>query len=548
MQRVLLPMIAACLTTQQGMAQEDKEIVLPHGKCGTAMLWQKEMGNSNMESRAIGSYNPQYVPHTGNITIPVILVNFKDVQFTINNPKEAFEQFFNGTEQTSMGNGNTKNHGSVAGYFSDMSSGTFTPTFKIYGPVTLDNNEQVYGGNTHNTNADEDPRKLVIDAIAKLQSSSERISDATAFCSDGSNVDCVYIIYAGVGQNYSTYPNAKQDVATAVWANTSTVSGSLAGKNLHWYSMAGELTPVKLNSSESINTSNGTIPCIAGVGVTCHELSHALGLPDFYPTSASAQVDNQEMEYWDLMDGGEYANNGFSPTAYTAWEKQQMGWPVSITELTADQQVTMDNSTEAGGTAYKIVNPDNSDEYFMLESIQKKNWNQHQYGSGLLVYHVNEPNHGTVNIYDIYNNKKGFPGMAIVPADGACLSAYVEADIDDYYTSLKGDLFPGTGNVSNMSVTELSDNHAQPNWCWYKADKTATLATNKALKNITYDTASGIITFNYVHDVASGIVNIEQDKSSSHKIYTLDGRYVGQDLRVLPRGIYIIGGKKIVKS
>lgn len=548
MQRVLLPMIAACLTTQQGMAQEDKEIVLPHGKCGTAMLWQKEMGNSNMESRAIGSYNPQYVPHTGNITIPVILVNFKDVQFTINNPKEAFEQFFNGTEQISMGNGNAKNHGSVAGYFSDMSSGTFTPTFKIYGPVTLDNNEQVYGGNTHNTNADENPRKLVIDAIAKLQSSSESISDATAFCSDGNNVDCVYIIYAGVGQNYSTYPNAKQDVATAVWANTSTVSGSLAGKNLHWYSMAGELTPVKLNSSESINTSNGTIPCIAGVGVTCHELSHALGLPDFYPTSASAQVDNQEMEYWDLMDGGEYANNGFCPTAYTAWEKQQMGWPVSITELTADQQVTMDNSTEAGGTAYKIVNPDNSDEYFMLESIQRKNWNQHQYGSGLLVYHVNEQNHGIVNIYDNYNNKKGFPGMAIVPADGACLSAYVEADIDDYYTSLKGDLFPGTGNVSNMSVTELSDNHAQPNWCWYKADKTATLATNKALKNITYDTASGIITFNYVHDVASGIVNIEQDKASSHKIYTLDGRYVGQDLRVLPRGIYIIGGKKIVKS
>ena len=77
MQRILLPMIAACLTTQQGMAQEDNEIVLPHGKCGTAMLWQKEMGNSNMESRAIGSYNPQYVPHTGKITIPVILVNLK---------------------------------------------------------------------------------------------------------------------------------------------------------------------------------------------------------------------------------------------------------------------------------------------------------------------------------------------------------------------------------------------------------------------------------------------------------------------------------------
>ncbi len=548
MRKLLLSTIAACLWAMQGAAQEGNEIILPHGKCGTSMIIERERATNRIASRAIGSQYPSYVPHKGSIAIPVILVNFKDVHFSINKPREAFEQFFNGTEQKSMGNGNAKNHGSVAQYFSDMSSGAFTPKFKIYGPVTLDKDETYYGGNTHGSNSDEKPRDLVKDAIAKLQSSSEKIDDATAFCADGTSVDCVYILYAGVGQNYSTYPNATDDVATAVWANTSTVSGSLAGKNLHWYSMAGELTPVKLNSSESINTSNGTIPCIAGVGVTCHELSHALGLPDFYPTSASAQVDNQEMEYWDLMDGGEYANNGFSPTAYTAWEKQQMGWPVSITELTADQQVTMDNSTEAGGTAYKIVNPDNSDEYFMLESIQRKNWNQHQYGSGLLVYHVNEPNHGTVNIYDTYNNKKGFPGMAIVPADGACLSAYVEADIDDYYTSLKGDLFPGTGNVSNMSVTELSDSHAQPNWCWYNADKTATLATNKALKNITYDTASGIITFNYVHDVASGIVNIEQDKASSHKIYTLYGRYVGQDLRVLPRGIYIIGGKKIVKS
>lgn len=136
------------------------------------------------------------------------------------------------------------------------------------------------------------------------------------------------------------------------------------------------LTPLYLNSNEVFDTKEGTVPCIAGVGVTCHELSHALGLPDFYPTSASAQVDNQEMEYWDLMDGGEYGDNGFYPTAYTAWEKKQMGWPVVITELDGDQQVTIANSTEEGGTAYKITNPDNSNEYFMLESIQRKGWSQ----------------------------------------------------------------------------------------------------------------------------------------------------------------------------
>lgn len=547
MRKLLLSTIAACLWVMQGAAQEGNEIILPHGKCGTSMIIERERAANGIASRAIGSFYPSYVPHTGSIAIPVILVNFNDVHFSIKKPREAFEQFFNGTEQKSMGNGNAKNHGSVAQYFSDMSSRAFTPTFKIYGPVTLDQDETYYGGNTHGNNSDENPRDLVKDAIAKLQSSSEKIDDATSFCADGNSVDCVYIIYAGVGQNYSTYPNATDDVATAVWANTSTVSGTLAGKSLRWYSMAGELTPLYLNSNEVFDTKEGTVPCIAGVGVTCHELSHALGLPDFYPTSASAQVDNQEMEYWDLMDGGEYGANGFYPTAYTAWEKQQMGWPVDIQELSSDQQVTIANSTEEGGTAYKITNSDNKNEYFMLESIQQKGWNSYQYGNGLLVYHVNKPNNGTVNIFDTYNNIKGYPGMAVVPADGACLSSYLDANKDTYTSSLRGDLFPGTGNVTNMNVMELSDANVQPNWCWYNSDKTEKLPTNKALRNITYDSSTGIVSFNYVHDTTTSIKGIEHNETTTKRIYTLDGRYVGQDFNALPHGIYIIGGKKIVK-
>ncbi|HCJ46777.1 MAG TPA: peptidase M6 [Prevotella sp.] len=547
MRKLLLSTIAACLWVMQGAAQEGNEIILPHGKCGTSMIIEQKRAANGIASRAIGSFYPSYVPHTGSIAIPVILVNFNDVHFSINKPREAFEQFFNGTEQKSMGNGNAKNHGSVAQYFSEMSSGAFTPTFKIYDPVTLDQNETYYGGDTHGSNAGENPRGLVIDAIAKLQSSSEKIDDATSFCADGNSVDCVYIIYAGVGQNYSTYPNATDDVATAVWANTGSISGSLANKSLRWYSMAGELTPVYLNSNEEFDTENGTVPCIAGVGVTCHELSHALGLPDFYPTSASAQVDNQEMEYWDLMDGGEYGANGFYPTAYTAWEKQQMGWPVDIQELSSDQQVTIANSTEKGGTAYKITNPDNKNEYFMLESIQQKGWNSYQYGNGLLVYHVNEPNNGTVNIFDRYNNTKGYPGMAVVPADGACQSSYLDANKETYYSSLRGDLFPGTGNGTNMNVMELSDTNVKPNWCWYNSDKTEKLPTNKALRNITYDTSTGIVSFDYVHDTTTGIKGVERNEATTKRIYTLDGRYVGQDFNVLPHGIYIIGGKKIVK-
>lgn len=44
-----------------------------------------------------------------------------------------------------------------------------------------------------------------------------------------------------------------------------------------------------------------------------------------------------------------------------------------------------------------------------------------------------------------------------------------------------------------------------------------------------------------------GITTNPSDKRADNKIYTLDGRFVGTDASVLPRGIYVIAGKKIVK-
>ena len=44
-----------------------------------------------------------------------------------------------------------------------------------------------------------------------------------------------------------------------------------------------------------------------------------------------------------------------------------------------------------------------------------------------------------------------------------------------------------------------------------------------------------------------GITTNPSDKRADNKIYTLDGRFVGTDASVLPHGIYVIGGKKIVK-
>lgn len=563
MKKLLLSLIAASLWTMQGTAQQQlPKVVDKNGnlmdmptfdspeveniarkRCGTFM---ESLSNSkNGQTRAV-STTPNYVPHEGTINIPVILVEFKDQKFSVNKPKEAFDQFFNGTTQTDLGNGNQYNYGSVSQYFQAMSSNTFKPTFKVFGPVTLDQNETYYGGSNDSGN-DEKPNKLIDDAIAKLKASGEAIKDATVFCKDGKTVDCVYIIYAGVGQNIG-------GANTTVWAKTGSASGStLAKKVIRWYSMASELSGLKAKDNSIM---------IAGVGVTCHEFSHALGLPDIYPsvgTSSGYAKNNQNMEYWDLMDGGEYTyNGGYCPTPYTAWEKEQLGWPVDIQTLDENQSVTMPTSTEQGGTAYKIVNPSNSHEYFLLENIQKKGWNTHQYAYGLMVYHVNEPSSGTIYMGTKLNDTEGYPGMAIVPADGLCASndikdnhAKVEINgknADKYIEQLRGDLFPGTfSSLETLNVTELSDEHYRPNWHWYKSGNSGYEKTNKALQNITYDTTTGTVAFNYVHDTTTGIKGIEHMGAATKRIYTLDGRYVGQDFNALPHGIYIIGGRKIVK-
>lgn len=540
MKNTIISLMLCCLPLSAVCAQDDWGPVIPHRRCGTSMnLEQEEAARAKSQHKVISTAE-KYVPHTGTVTVPVILVNYKDTKLTVNNPQAAFEQFFNGATQENLGNGNHYNYGSVSKYFSDMSSGEFNLKFKVYAPVTVDSLEAYYGGKDANSSKGEKHEQLVKDAIEKLAASGQvSDDDVTSFCNGGSTIDCVYIIYAGCGQNYG-------GAATAVWANTTKAkTTTFGGKTVRWFSMAGELTPYKVDNDGNVN-SDGTIPMISGIGVTCHELSHALGLPDIYPTASNARIDNQEMEYWDLMDGGEYSYRGFCPTAFTAFEKNEMGWPVTIEELTESKAVTMETSTERGGTAYKIANPDNSLEYFLLECIQKRGWNKNQYGNGLLVYHVFCPS-ATTTLNTQFNNTPGYPGMAVVPADGACLSSYIDANSNTYVSSMRGDLFPGTGNVSDQNVTELSDTNPQPNFCWYNKAKTQKFSTNKALQNITFDTETGYVSFNYIHDVASAIDGIKADKVTNGRIYTLDGRYVGTDMSSMPKGVYIVDGKKVVK-
>lgn len=485
----------------------------------------------------------RYTPHTGSPRILVILASFKDKKISVEQPKDAFYDFFNATgKPQNRGNGNHRNFSSVAQYFKASSNGAFIPIFDIYGPVELPHNMAYYGGTNPDDNSDERPEELTRDAFELVKS---QITNVNQYDSNHDGYfDCVYVVYAGLGQNNG-------GVGENVWACASYMTGTapeLNGKRVFRYSIGAELFP-------RIADRHTGKPQINSIGVTCHEFSHTMGLPDIYPTTSSAQVHNQEMEFWDLMDGGEYAGNGgFIPMPYTAWERKQMGWPLNIQPLQTDRQaITMDKTLNEGGTAYQIVNPNDSREYFLMENIKKENWYSGLPAVGLLVYRITDVDN--LDFYYHPNNVPNKPTIAVVPADGLLFSSYLQPATNGqqvYMNQMKGDLFAGPNNVD-----KLNDDLNLPNFWWYTAGSTTERSeananyykVNQGLDHIQRD-AAGTITFTYYADIKnnppSAIHHVSGEFKYDNRIYTINGQYVGTSKEHLPAGVYIINHKKIV--
>ncbi|ERK38248.1 M6 family metalloprotease domain protein [Segatella baroniae F0067] len=541
--------IATLLVIQLPASAQDEILGRP-GKCAFNEV------NAQRTTRAIIPYNPVHIPTNLGpskvVTIPVFLAEFQDVKFSVHQLNQAFEQYFNGETLVNLGNGNDRNFGSVRKYFHDISNGDFNVKFKIYGPVTLSKEMKYYGGTNISDGGDGSHREELVNEAVNLAQSMVSTSDAQTFDANNDGyIDCVYVIYAGMGKNFNAPVEEYPQAANTVWACTSVTNGTLAGKQIGWYSIAGELIPGKVK-----NTNDWYIQSI---GVTCHELSHAMGLPDIYPPTSSAgyKNHNQNMEYWDLMDGGEYVNNGWHPTPYTAWEKHQLGWSVDIRKLTTSQTITMDKTILDQGPAYKIENPNNPYEYFIIENIKKTpdTWYQKAPNSGLLIYHVFFNNDNT-ETFAWVNATPGKPNMAVVPADGTCFSYDLLSTLThlnqkerrEYYrTQLAGDPFPGTAQTN-----KLDDTSNLPNFYWYTQGAIADKAlynsqyykTNVALKNITE--YNGTVTFEFIGDVTTGIDHLTNKQTTYSPIYTLNGHHVGTDATSLPKGIYIKNHKKFV--
>ncbi len=493
------------------------------------------------------------LPSLGKHKIPVILVEFSDVEFSMENPKATFDKYLNGKElfnketDPEMG----QNYASVAKYFKDMSFGKFEPEFEVYGPVNLGKPLATYGAGY---SSEENMGLLLTDACTAVD---DEVDFTQYDSNDDGNIDLIYIIYAGFSQSIAG--NSTDCIHPK--SGYLSLAKSFDGMDVKRYGVNNELNGTPADQA------NG--PIINGIGLFCHEFSHCMGLPDLYPKSGSIAEAciNQNMDYWSLMDAGEYTANGYRPTAYTAWERERLGW-MEIGTLTGPSNVEL-KSLDEGGAAFRIYNDkdETGHEYYIVENVQNNGWNKNLFGNGLMVTHVDylssQFSLGGCKV----NNTGGHPRMHVMAADGMFVPEYFlgstiedsyitflkehNADlvakyggqvfsIEDYKAEAAGDLFPGTSNA-----TSLTDD-SQPMKAWTYNGETM----GKPITDITNDTEKGIVSFKFMGggEPVDGINEVTVNKTTDSHVYSISGTYMGNDINSLPKGIYIRNGKKVINN
>ena len=493
------------------------------------------------------------LPSLGKHKIPVILVEFSDVEFSVENPKATFDKYLNGKElfnketDPEMG----QNYAGVAKYFKDMSFGKFEPEFEVYGPVNLGKPLATYGAGY---SSQENMGLLLTDACTAVD---DEVDFTQYDSNDDGNIDLIYIIYAGFSQSIAG--NSTDCIHPK--SGYLSLAKSFDGMDVKRYGVNNELNGTPADQA------NG--PIINGIGLFCHEFSHCMGLPDLYPKSGSIAEAciNQNMDYWSLMDAGEYTANGYRPTAYTAWERERLGW-MEIGTLTGPSNVEL-KSLDEGGAAFRIYNDkdETGHEYYIVENVQNNGWNKNLFGNGLMVTHVDYRSSQFSLGGCKVNNTEGHPRMHVMAADGMFVPEYFlgstiedsyitflkehNADlvakyggqvfsIEDYKAEAAGDLFPGTSNA-----TSLTDD-SQPMKAWTYNGETM----GKPITDITNDTEKGIVSFKFMGggEPVDGINEVTVNKTTDSRVYSISGTYMGNDINSLPKGIYIRNGKKVINN
>ena len=381
----------------------------------------------------------------------VILMQFYDRAFVTENAKAVFQNYFNKIGYTDFGM-----TGSVRDYFKAQSYGQFDLEFDVVGPYTSEHSMVYYGGHDGDSH-DSRPQELVKEGC---QQADADVNFADYDWDGDGEVDQVFVIYAGYGENYdSTKDNL---FANCIWPHESNlkyagINLKLDGKTIGTYGCSCELSGIE----------GATLD---GIGAACHEFSHCLGLPDFYDVN----YQNFGMSIWDVMDQGNYLNDSRTPAGYTSYERMFAGWLIP-TELNTMTRVEGMKPLTESPEAYILYNEGNRNEYYLLENRQKTGFDAALGTHGLLVLHVDYDEE--VWSYNRVNINANHPRMTIIPADNKLSGS-----------TLDGDPFPGSRKVTSLT------NYTTPAATLFNDNADGSRLMSKPLDHIT-ESEDGLISF-----------------------------------------------------
>lgn len=450
-------------------------------------------------------------PASGSPHSLVVIVEYQDVPFTVSNPQEYFQEFLNGEDFNKDGG-----TGSCRQYFTDNSNGIFTPTFDVYGPVKLSQNRKYYGGgNEFNAN------QMVVEAVKFLD---DMVDFSQYDHNDDGYVDSIYIIYAGQGE-------ADGGPAESVWP----YSWDLEEERVYL-----EADGVKFNAYGCSNEIDGKRKP-AGIGTFTHEFCHVLGLPDLYNTNND--YDPTTPLTWSVLDNGPYNNDGRTPPNMSSFERYSLGW------LNPDEIVKSGNYElpylADNNSAYIMTTEENPDEFYIMDYRLLEGWDLYLPYHGMLIWHIDFQQSRWTN--NTPNNTRSHQLVDLVRAD----------DMKDM-TSLDGDPFPGRRKQKTefsftstpalkswggaaLNVTSISDIREEGRSAYF----TATVSENREGEN----TGIGL-----TPDAMMQGFRVEGNRifadSGAVAVYDITGRLIAsatpQAPAILPAGLYIVGGRKIL--
>ena len=383
--------------------------------------------------------SPRTVP--SRLHVAVVLVEFQDMGFSLSSPQRHFQQLL-----SQAGYAEDGGTGSVRDYYLDNSNGRFSLSFEVFGPVKLPERRAHYGADNA-AGEDQAAETAFLEACRLV----DAVVDFSRFDADGDGlVDQLIFFYAG-------YDQAEGGPSEAFWSHHGHLqeSGGASVRNarLDGVGLGDYVCTAELQGAEGVRP--------MGIGSTCHELGHSLGLPDFYDVDGGRDGQAGGLYQFSLMSIGLYNDEGRTPPHLNALERELLGWlaPEDILPLPKEGSFRIGPVQE--DVAYRSETGTEG-EYFVYECRNGHGWDT-PLPQGLVIYHIDQSQRVVGNfpaaslweewrVYNNLNSQGKHPCFYLVPAVETSSLYYAGA------LTMPGNLvFPGNGRVHAFVPVDWED-------------------------------------------------------------------------------------------